>query len=363
MNCHIINIPDENYFLNTCITNGFLGAGIYVNGTSPQGLSIACKTSYSMYADMKTIRVGDMIFVHAGTKIYGAFRAESEFMEDNAAPNYIKSNNIHYQDTPGIPNSGWRHSFRPLANVTDYRRIAISQFTDSNGTNLSFTIGIDPTELFDLKYKNKIFSISEKWKYPDSARTIRPLMEFEAYEILKLIEIENADTGNRFTIVPFNLQNYSPINFILNPNIIEDEKIIEGWICSQIGRNQNVDSIFSTFTSFGNNVPIGYLKHMDILGYKELRPGTRKYRVVEVKKDDCVFPDNINQLVHYVNKAATNLANGDFKLVEGYLVTRNFNQDSINFVTQFNQTGRKIRLVQFQYSPPAYNQLQLTQII
>lgn len=79
MNAHIINC-DEAEFFNNYLPNGYLGVGLYLNSTTPQGLSMACRTSYSMFADMKTIRQGDIILVHAGEKIYGAFKAESEFV-------------------------------------------------------------------------------------------------------------------------------------------------------------------------------------------------------------------------------------------------------------------------------------------
>jgi len=362
MNAHIINIPDENYFTNTCIPNGFLGVGIVVGSQTPQGLSKACATSYSMYADMKTIRVGDMIFVHAGNKIYGAFKAESEFLEDPAAPNQFLSRNIHYYPNPSVANSGWQGNFQQQ-NVNDYRRISITHFTDAQTRIISYSRGIDSTEVFDLKYQGKIFSVPERWKYTDAARTVRPLLNFEALELLKLLEIENADSVNRFNVQPMNLQAYLPIEFILNENIVDNEKIIEGWICSQLGRNPAVDSIFNDFTSFGNNIPIGYLKFIDILGYKELISGIKKYKIIEVKKGDCIYPDNINQLVDYINKAAMNIVNGNFKLVEGFLVAKTFSQDCIDFVTQFNQTGRTIKLISFQYNPPHFNNLILNQIV
>jgi hypothetical protein len=75
MNAHIINVSDENLFLRTYLPNGYLGVSLVLGGFTPQALSSACKASYSMYADMKTIRQGDLIFVHAGQRIYGAFKA------------------------------------------------------------------------------------------------------------------------------------------------------------------------------------------------------------------------------------------------------------------------------------------------
>lgn len=69
MYAHIVNVPEEGYFLNTCIQNGFLGVGMVISSNSLQGLSKSCRTSYSMFADMKTIRIGDIIFVQTGGQI------------------------------------------------------------------------------------------------------------------------------------------------------------------------------------------------------------------------------------------------------------------------------------------------------
>ncbi len=366
MNAHIINIPKEDYFLNTCVNQGFLDVGIVLpKSNTSQGKTRSCGTSYSMFADMKTIRSEDMIFVHAGAKIYGVFKAESEFVEDaNISPHYL-SNNIYYKN-PAIPNSGWQNitNFPPSQN--NFRKIAISPFIDNNGNNIAYKKGINSTDVFDLKYKGKIFSVSERWKYPDAARTIRPLMEFEANEILKLIEIENANNANRFNFVALNTsnsQNYQQINLILNNNIVENEKIIEGWICSQIGRNQSVDSIFNEFTSFGNNVPIGYLNFIDIAGYKILPSGTKIFRIIEVKKGDCVFPEDIIQLIKYINKVTEIFSESNSKLVEGFLLAKGFDQKCIDFTNTFNKSGRRISLVKFDYDPPNYQRLNLTRII
>lgn len=223
MNAHIINCNEDDFF-NLFLPGGYIGVGIVVRGTSSRHLSNACRTSYSMYADMKTIRTGDIIFVHAGQKIYGAFRAETEFLEDPNAPLMFLSRNIHYYPNPQKPGSGWRNTTN-IPKVGYYRRIAISHFTDTAGRNLCFEYGFDSTEVFDMKLKKKIWSIPERWKYTDAARTLRPLMEDEAFELIKILERENADNPNRRTMNPANLSGYIPIEFILNPNVITDEKI------------------------------------------------------------------------------------------------------------------------------------------
>ena len=109
------------------------------------------------------------------------------------------------------------------------------------------------------------------------------------YRILQPLLRENSDISTRRTITPSYLANYRDIKFILNPKITTNEKIIEGWVLSEIGRNQVLDKAIGSFTCFGNNVPIGYLKFADIIGYQDLGEGLRKYKVIEVKKDESTI--------------------------------------------------------------------------
>lgn len=360
MNAHIINC-NENDFFSSFLPGGYLGVGIVVKGTTPRQLSNACRMSYSMYADMKTIRVGDIIFVHAGKRIYGAFEAVTEFCEDPTAPQPFLSRNIHYY--PNNVNTGWQGNIATIPNIGYYRRMAITHFTNNHGKNLCFEDGIDSNEVFELKFKKKIWSIPERWKYTDTARTVRPLMENEAFELLRILERENADKSNRLNVTPANLTNYIPIQFILDPNVVSDEKIIEGWILENIGRNNVLDSALGPLTCFGNNMPAGYLKFMDIFGYQELSIGNRKYKIMEVKKDECVFPDDINQLLGYIDWVVENITSGNYKAVEGIIIAKDFDENCISFVKNFNTMGRKIRLIKFDYNAPYYNHLNITTVI
>ncbi len=369
MNAHIINVEDENEFLQNYLPNGFIGVGLVLgNSFTPQSLSKACKTTYSMYADMKTIRKGDIIFVHAGKRIYGAYEAKSEFKEDPAVNAMFHSLNLHYYPNPNVPQSGWQNNSQRIrrnsGTIGYYRQISISHFVEGK-TDLCFLTGIDSREVFDIRQKRKILFIPEKWEYPDSRRTIRPLLAFEAWEIMKLLERQNSDETARAKVNPKNLREFLPVKFVLNPTIVEDEKIVEGYICDNFGRNQNVDACFGTFNSFGNNMPTpgGYTKMMDIFGYQTFSRDSKKFKVVEVKKEHCVFPNDIKQLTEYMDLIAENVADGQTKNVEGILVTRGFEADAIAFVSNFNQLGRTIKLIQFDYAAPRFNSLAFNRIV
>lgn len=357
VNYHIINCGESN-FLDSFLPGGYLGVGVRTSKITPQGISKACYTNYSMYADMKTIRKGDVIFVHAGQKIYGAFMAVTEFHEHPNTPKIFLSKNIHYTPSPENPKSGWKNLKKFPAN-NYYRCISIAPFVDSKGRNLCFKHGFDSNEVFELKLKKKVWSIPERWKYTDSARTVRPLTADEAWELIKILERENADDLKRQNAKSKKLSGYFPIEFILNPSIVTHEKIVEGWILNNIGKNKILDTALGPFSCFGNNMPAGYLKFMDIFGYQELSTGIRKYKVIEVKKENCVFPDHINQLIGYTDWVIQNIASGDYKAVEGMVIAREFNRDCIDFVKNFNTTGRKIRLISFEYVPPNYNVLKI----
>ncbi|MBI5967182.1 MAG: hypothetical protein HY882_04925 [Deltaproteobacteria bacterium] len=362
MNGHIINC-DEGEFFNSFLPGAYLGVGIVIKGTNPEQLSRTCKTTYSMYADMKTVRADDIVFVHAGQKIYGGFKAASEFCEDPTITSVFLSKNVHYHPDPNYPGSGWKANITSIPSIGYYRRIAITHFCDRKGGNLCFEEGFDSNEVFELKLKKRIWSIPERWLYTDASRTIRPLMEDEAWELVKILERENSDNANRQNLNPANLGSFIPIEFILNPNIVIDEKIIEGWILENIGRNQILDAALGPFTSFGNNMPAGYLKFMDIFGFQEMSTGIRKYKVIEVKKENSIFPEDINQLIGYTDWVIENIAAGDYKTVEGIIIAKGFDNDCVNFVKNFNTTGRKIRLVKFAYSDPSYNQLEITRVV
>lgn len=337
--------------------------GLVLRSTTPQALSRACLISYSMYADMRTIRAGDIVFVHAGKKMYGAFGAVTEFCEEPNTPRHFLSSHLHYNHDPANPGSGWRGNVIEEADVGYYRRMAIRHFLDSHGNNLCFCDGIDSTEVFELKFKKKIWSVPERWKYGDASRTVRPLMEDEALELLRILDRSNSGNPDRRTIEPANLAGYLPIRPILNPGVVTDEKIVEGWILGHIGRHPDLDNALGPLSSFGNNMPAGYLRFMDIFGYQELTTGIKKYKVVEVKKNNCLFPDDINQLLGYTDWVVENIAGGDHRLVESVIIAKDFSRDCISFVSNSNTMARAIRLVKFDYSHPEYDQLSITRIV
>lgn len=165
------------------------------------------------------------------------------------------------------------------------------------------------------------------------------------------------------SVYPSDLSNCASIKFILDPRIVEDEKIIEGWFLERLGRDEEVDNALGDYDCFGNNLPVGYLKFADVIGYQNLYMDLKKYKVIEVKKEPIIFPDNITQLINYMDWLAENIAKG-YQMVEGALITRGFDGNTISFVRNFIQsTGRVIRLAEFNYLPPNYERLNVSRVV
>lgn len=367
MNTHIINC-NEDLFLSQYIQEGYIGVGLVLNSMSAQGLSKACRNAYSMFADMKTVFPGDQIFVHAGENIYGIYKAESVFKEIPTVPAHYLSGQTYYKTNPNIPGSGWRSlvdTAFPSTVPHDFRQLSISNYVDNNGVNLCFEKGFNANEVFELRRKRKIWSIPERWKYPDSARTIRPIMPAEGTELLNLLERENIENSKRLFIVPKSLSGLSNISLPLNPNIVENEKLLEAWLCENM-KHPALNQIFGNITSYGNNFQMGYLQGIDILGYCKGVSGINKFKVIELKLESFDLRNNrdfalncIKQVLLYVDWITEHLASGDHRSVDGFIVARGFDQSFIDFVQSHNtiNRGRQIRLVRFKYIPPSYNDL------
>lgn len=358
-NAFIINCPDKKQ-LNDWLTNGYVAVYISVKDDKPTLYS--CNSSYNMYADMANVRKGDILFIHCDAQIYGVFKADSSFVEDPNVNSIFYSENIHWVDKPSQPNSGWNYHFSNTQFVDPgaYRQLSIKPYIADE--NHAYENGFPANEIFLSKRKGDIISIPDRWKYPDHARTLRPILRNEVNILIQLLDKWNYDNNNRLNFSPKNLTGFRNINFILDNNIKTFEKIIEGWLLQNM-ENENLVHLFGEFSSIFNTFQIGYLNGIDIFGYVEKNDHILKYKIIEIKKDGALFPDHFKQLITYMTWVTRFMAKGDETLVEGYLVANQFNNEDVKFIEQYNKirNGCFIKLIKFTYAPPNYTYLRLGQ--
>lgn len=362
-NAYIINC-DNDLTLQKWITEGYVSVGIYAkldNRGKPTRWSLL--QSYSMYADMSALRPGDLILIHCCGKIYGIFEAASEFCEDPSAPSIFHSQNVHWSSKPTQPNSGWNHFFS--SNSYDsmepghYRQAAIRPYL-LEGLNCCYPLGFEANLVFKLKKRGRIYSIPDRWLYPDSSRTIRPILRFEVEELLELLENANYGSTTRQQFSSKDLSSFLPLSFILNPTIVTNEKLLEGYLCSAF-RGNAFPCIFGEPSCIVNNFQIGYLQGIDIYGYATRRDGGYRHLVMELKTGRVTNPDTVRQLREYMSWVVEFMANGDELSVHGFFVASGFSDSVIAFVDNLNRlrTFGRIELVRYNRCMPDYKRLLL----
>lgn len=351
MRAHIINCSSEVF--EEFVSNGYIGVGIVtpVDQTRRSKMS-ALQTSYSMIADMKSIREGDFVFIHSDQKIYGVFEAATEFLEQPDIPDHYKSDNLKIEE--------WERA----SSFPDFpfcRQIAIKPHG-----NLCFVNGFDSTEVFKLKGEGKIWTIPDRWRYTDTNRAVRPLTMQEAKCLIEILMRENSDSEDRRAFNPKALSSFNKIFLVLEPlsghRELRGEKILESWILDNATERQGnalehrnvVDSI-GKMTYYGNNIPAFYLNFIDIFSYYQQDDKVSKFRVIELKKGNLTDAsyesekNELRQLIDYLDWVVKTKAGGDTKKVEGILVARRFSDKYKNYVRERDkiESGNRIKLIEY----------------
>jgi len=147
-------------------------------------------------------------------------------------------------------------------------------------TKLYFEEGFNANEVFKLKDLCKgIWTIPERWKYEDKAKTVRPLTPEEGKILIELLRRANPDeSSNPLNIKPKNLNSFRQIELPLKPDkngYIRHEKLLEAWIVANAYNPEDMDAynnikrVFGNFDFIANTIRAYHIKFMDIFGYAE----------------------------------------------------------------------------------------------
>ncbi|MBI2664122.1 hypothetical protein HYX10_02135 [Candidatus Woesearchaeota archaeon] len=349
MRAHIINCSEE--ILNSFLNEGFIAVGVATPKENTSGSKRAALfANYSMIADMKAVKRGDIIFIHVGQKIHGIFEAATEFLENPDCSRFYKSENLKY--------ALWENN-RTFPAEHFVRQIAIKPHKD-----LCFEKGFDSEEVFKLKSAGKVWTVPDRWKYTDASRTVRPLTPIEANELKTILLRENVE-GNLRTFSPKDLSGFNKLSLMLEPQDsgkLANEKILESWILDNLTLNGDNQSEYENITRtigrcdyFGNNIPAFYLNFIDIFGYVEKDEEILKYKVIELKRDGLTDSNwnsdknELKQLINYLDWVVKIKAKGDSKKVEGVLVAKRFSDKYKHYVKERSkvESGNRIRLVAY----------------
>ena len=232
---------------------------------------------------------------------------------------------------------------------------------------LSF-IKIDDKE--NKALKDIILKKNEKHIYKDYTDTINHefVMPFDE-NLHKIIESK---------VTPEYIMNSTDI---LNPcgknnTEISHEMAIEAHIIDILSNDKS--TIFGSWDYISHQVaaspfkPVDYMDKMDVFGYRNI-PGydiISKYLLIELKKDTAKitdtkkkFEDPIAQTMKYVDWINHHYANGDYAMIEAFIVAHHIPQEMIDYKNQIctrtyikgrrpviTGTWNNLRLIEYKYN-------------
>jgi len=124
---------------------------------------------------------------------------------------------------------------------------------------------------------------------------------------------------------------------------LRHEMAIEAGLLNQLhAQDPETIEVFGTWDYLSHQVvaspfkPIDYMDKMDIFGYSFIEgfgPTKNNYLVIEIKKGD-VEPQDIDQLLKYVDWICGEYCFGDYSMIKAFLVGFNFPDDVLNHKTR-----------------------------
>lgn len=356
---HLITVTNRSTY-ERFISEGYLGVAPQRGKHHKRWVS-----TVDTLADLHRVRAGDWIFIMVkGEKIYGVFRATTPFKQDPNTPSEYKTENLRYYP----PEPCWQNLSENEFSEPDYfYQVAIESIPEYN-----FELGIDYRDIFQLKNLGKIWTVPERFKYPETTKTVKPLTPKEAMALIEVFRRENPRGLKEEEVIPKNLSDFDPISIPLDfhDNEAQHEKILEAWVLQQLGSfsNNDVKRLLGSFDYYANAVPSFYLDTMDIYGYLEKDGIEYMHKVIELKKGMVTGAVGqtkcpLSQLLRYRNWVIENRAGGDPRKVEVSIIARDFEKPEetshityIEFVELLNRTeyGQPIKLISYDFDPDNY---------
>lgn len=130
----------------------------------------------------------------------------------------------------------------------------------------------------------------------------------------------------------YHLSYTSLINSCRTGNVLRHEMAIEATMCGKL--IHETTSPFGKWDYISHQVaaspfkPVDYMDKMDIFGYRYI-PGysiKSKYIIAELKKDSATI-EVVEQIMKYVDWVADEYSNGDYSMIEAYIVASDFSPE------------------------------------
>jgi hypothetical protein len=340
---------DSEVSLTRCIEQGVYATQFHLN----PGTHFWNKPYEATFGDYATMHEGDNVYFFINRKIYG-IGVLTNVGNDCKYFNYPTASTPSVQDYLTVqPNLLWDQGPKSV----DQRCICSFRpdpcfFRD--GVDMDDVLSSNPMAFKMLRVIWKVSFI----KFDD--------IENQAFRDILIKRNQNAlariTPDNVFSFAPANermaerlrvndhrMQN--GISVILDQaaegTVIRHEMAIEAGILHQLSaREPSTYGIFGNWDYLSQQVvaspfkPVDYMDRMDIFGYSyvpEHKPTISKHLIIEIKKD-AAEPDNVEQVMRYVDWVKDEYTHGDYSTIQAFLVAYDFDGSVIE---RKNRVGKR----------------------
>ena len=284
------------------------------------------------FADYLSMKEGDLIFFFIQRKIYGCGR----LVNVGSDCKYLNFKEADY------PNNDTENQFASK-HLLQYGSSENRCFCIFEPYPAFFRNGVDMDEV--LQHKTCAFhSVRTLWKL-----SFIKMDDEESSELFNIIlkhnedKIDDADSKFEFDQIHHEILAMNNLNEyrLTRKGVIEScisgtrlghEMALEAAMCELL-QGEGV-APFGKWDYISHQVcaspfkPVDYMDKMDVFGYKFI-PNYRvksKYLIAELKKDEATI-DVVEQILKYVDWVSDEYANGDYSMIEAYIVAAQFSDE------------------------------------
>ncbi|MBI4153794.1 hypothetical protein HY501_00505 [Candidatus Woesearchaeota archaeon] len=349
MGIYLVNC-DTQENLNLFRKKGFVGVKPRKPSDNLKSRQATLRDNYNIVVQLQALKPQDLLFLYAEGRIYGAYRAETRFMEHPLTPAEYQCRNLRFS----FPEPCWRTL--PTFSVPDFFwQIGISAVKEK-----CFEQGYATEEKFSLRNREKQWHLPGRFDF-EGEWLLSKLTAEEARELVFLLEKENAGNRIRKEAPAKRLKNFKRLRLEITADkygYLEDEKILESWLIEHSAfhgfnlRNyRNVRGALGKSFNPDSNIPSFYLEVLEALPFVTDH-GNHSLQIIDIKRGfldgkSCI--PLLRKAIKYMHEVAANLCQNDLKKVHVTLISKGFHASYFNYLSfrKEIEPGNAIRLVKY----------------
>ena len=357
MKAHIVTCDSKDR-LREFVENGYVGVRpIPPKKLTERGLLSKLGTNWDIVADLKRVKPGDLIFLHADRSLYGLFAATSCFGEESDTPRVYKSKNLnirYWTENKEYWPSDIENAYDQVRESTELCWKAGIQSVEGR----YFDKPLDVMDIFRRASVGEIQTIPVRFWY-DGEKTVKPMLQSEKEKIAELLTSFNSGIPSTRSVQPYDTRDLREITIDLHSyrNKVSCEKILEAYIMENITSDEGTPQareetrkLVGDVDFFANTVYTYYTNYIDVFCQRKV-DGENENMVVELKRGaPDPFPKTLEQVTDYASWIRLYMERGAHagEKVVSIIVARTINKSYMNWKKKNPQAN--VRLFTYDFA-------------